>query len=149
MWGFSLNSLGSACVPEVDSERTCVGNSYGRMRGGEGRRAQASNLGLAGPRLDAPAPVPLPGHVWIIPFSLSGSKAGAMIWSIALGLKPGACQPSGLKNHILCGSPHFPGLTSCLQGVLGRTPKTPPKTVLSPNGWIWPQRRASVLGLNE
>lgn len=28
-----MNSLGSACVPEVDSERTSVGNSYGRMGG--------------------------------------------------------------------------------------------------------------------
>ena len=56
MWRFSLNSLGSACVPEIDSERTGVGNSYGRMDGGvRGASAQASNLGLAGPRLDVPA----------------------------------------------------------------------------------------------
>lgn len=56
MWGFSLDSLGSVCAPEVDSERTCVGNSYGKMGDGvRGARAQASNLGLAGPRLDAPA----------------------------------------------------------------------------------------------
>lgn len=79
MWGFSLDSLGSVCAPEVDSERTCVGNSYGKMGDGvRGARAQASNLGLAGPRLDAPAPVPLPGHTWTIPFSLSGSKAGVV-----------------------------------------------------------------------